>query len=311
MYERIGFPSSSPGAAAIRPANVTRAIGTKRSFRASLECHARADAPSAGNAGAGMLDWTRMKNSFKYKTKEIVEQAIMGSELRDVPGKFSFQDTPTVTWEPDSALGVQECPDLPGLWSFPSFMSKHEASSVVDLTEAVCSGDGERSHTRWRWYDYEESSRKMAPVLPAPQGNKDYDELRDFEVFGGEDPTLWLRIPSLVEEGWPGAAVLHELTSGRMPQLGIPGMERASFLQLQYLQRGSGIHPHIDAAIPKAEVVATIGLEGSAVVRVGNVELFVGEGDLYVITGKARWEVKHEVLPSRADRLSTTIRFNP
>ena len=45
--------------------------------------------------------------------------------------------------------------------------------------------------------------------------------------------------------------------------------------------------------------------------RVGNVVLGVDEGDVYVLTGAARWHVKHEVLPPTNDRMSLTVRFNP
>ena len=53
-----------------------------------------------------------------------------------------------------------------------------------------------------------------------------------------------------------------------------------------------------------SDVVGTVGLSGAAVVRVGAVELALGPGDAYFLTGRARWDVKHEVLASTYDRLT-------
>ena len=59
-----------------------------------------------------------------------------------------------------------------------------------------------------------------------------------------------------------GARLLAQLVWHRMPALGLPDMQMPSFVQLQMLERGSGIMPHLDAATPRAEGVATIGLVG-------------------------------------------------
>ena len=205
-----------------------------------------------------------------------------------------------------------------------------------------------RSKTRWEWHEYESSSRRVAPILadedsrwsaqgmhPGPhmataserngqdgaQGaadtrvdRRDWGELEDFEVFGGVDPKSWLSLSALQASTdvrvQQGAVLLSDLIRHRLPQLGVPHMQVPSFLQLQTLERGSGIMPHIDAATPRAEAVATLGLIGTCQVRVGPVLLPVAAGDMYVLTGEARWHVKHEVLPPFQDRMSCTVRFN-
>lgn len=86
-------------------------------------------------------------------------------------------------------------------------------------------------------------------------------------------------------------------------------MAACHFAQLQVLERGVPVRPHIDAASPPAEVIATIVLQGQATVRIGAVEAEVAAGDAYLISGPARWGVKHEVLASSADRLSVTLRY--
>ena len=130
-------------------------------------------------------------------------------------------------------------------------------------------------------------------------------ELEDFEVFGGVPPSRWLGSRS--SSAWAASAAGGARCALRRRLPLAVRAEAASFLQLQALQRGTGVMPHIDAATPRAEVVATVGLRGHCTVRVGHVELEVGVGDVYCLEGRARWKVKHEVLPSRVDRLSVTI----
>ena len=205
-----------------------------------------------------------------------------------------------------------------------------------------------RSKTRWEWHEYESSSRRVAPILadedsrwsaqgmhPGPHmataserngqdgaqaaadtrvDRRDWGELEDFEVFGGVDPKSWLSLSALQASTdvrvQQGAVLLSDLIRHRLPRLGVPHMQVPSFLQLQTLERGCGIMPHIDAATPRAEAVATLGLIGTCQVRVGPVLLPVAAGDMYVLTGEARWHVKHEVLPPFQDRMSCTVRFN-
>ena len=46
-------------------------------------------------------------------------------------------------------------------------------------------------------------------------------------------------------------------------------------------------------------------------VRVGGASFGLQAGDLYAISGPARWEVTHEVKASMRDRLSLTLRYAP
>ena len=83
------------------------------------------------------------------------------------------------------------------------------------------------------------------------------------------------------------------------------------FLQMQHIQRGACVARHIDAPSPPADAVATLALgEGRHdTVRVGEVIIPLQAGDLYLISGSARWEVDHEVHSSTSDRLSVTLRY--
>ena len=70
---------------------------------------------------------------------------------------------------------------------------------------------------------------------------------------------------------------------------------------------------HVDAPTPPAEVVATLALGGGRrdSVRVGSAQIDLEPGDVYAISGPARWDVTHEVFASMRDRLSLTVRFSP
>jgi len=256
-------------------------------------------------------------NRARWAVRGVTESFVMGAELRDVPGAFSYRDTRPERWAPSGATTrAQECPSLPGLWLARRALEPEEAERVAEMTERVCDvATDARDATRWRWYHYESDARQVAPVLPEAVAPGALSELEDFEVFGGVPPSRWLELAQLERVGCErvrrGARLLSALHADRLPALAVPGLEAASFLQLQALQRGTGVMPHIDAATPRAEVVATVGLRGHCTVRVGHVELEVGVGDVYCLEGRARWKVKHEVLPSRVDRLSVTIRYNP
>ena len=73
------------------------------------------------------------------------------------------------------------------------------------------------------------------------------------------------------------------------------------------------VAPHVDAPTPPAEVVATLALGGGRrdSVRVGSAQIDLEPGDVYAISGPARWDVTHEVFASMRDRLSLTLRFSP
>ena len=108
--------------------------------------------------------------------------------------------------------------------------------------------------------------RNMGCHQGAAAQGRDLGELEDFEVFGGVPPSAWLLLSALQRDDDPlvqqGARLLAQLVWHRMPALGLPDMQMPSFVQLQMLERGSGIMPHLDAATPRAEGVATIGLVG-------------------------------------------------
>ena len=245
----------------------------------------------------------------------VTESFVMGAELRDVPGAFSYRDTRPERWAPSGATTrAQECPSLPGLWLARRALEPEEAERVAEMTERVCDvATDARDATRWRWYHYESDARQVAPVLPEAAARARSPSSRISRSWRRAAVALararaararGLRTTSDAARAAVGAA--------RRPaaRLAVPGLEAASFLQLQALQRGTGVMPHIDAATPRAEVVATVGLRGHCTVRIGHVELEVG-GATYCLEGRARWKAKHEVLPSRVDRLSVTIRYNP
>ena len=66
---------------------------------------------------------------------------------------------------------------------------------------------------------------------------------------------------------------------------------------------------HVDAPSPPADVVVTLSLGPGGACRVGPARFGLEAGDVYAISGPARWEVTHEVHASVHDRLSLTLRF--
>eukprot|EP00966_Prymnesium_polylepis_P190088 4404947-Prymnesium_polylepis.1 len=80
---------------------------------------------------------------------------------------------------------------------------------------------------------------------------------------------------------------------------------------MQLIERGGCVAAHVDAETPPADVVATLALgEGTRdTVRVGGAVIPLHAGDVYLISGSARWDVDHEVHSSTADRLSVTLRY--
>lgn len=217
-------------------------------------------------------------NRARSWIRETCELAVMGGELRDT-AKFSYRDAIGEAWA--LPRNLQEHPRLHGLFAWQAALSMKERSALVTASESL------------GYRPYESSQRLLAPILMC---DHDLDDLRDLEVFHGLAPEQWLRPKDLGPEA---QAVLESLT-----WLGIP-----RFGQFQFLERGTPIFPHIDAASPRADVVATFTLCGHADVRIGHVVLSPKPSDLYVLTRQARWDVKHEVLPSMSDRLSLTVRF--
>lgn len=182
---------------------------------------------------------------------------------------FSFRDSTLLRWTPSRELVEHHA--LKGLYAQREALSQKQIEDLLELGQM-------QSYRPYEW-----SQRQLAPLLLG----EIEEDLRHFDVFDRVPPEKWRR------------AELSEL-----PKFGKP-----RFAQFQMLQAGTPIMPHIDAAEPKADVVATYTLRGHAEVRIGQVQFEMGPGDLYYIRDDARWKVKHEVLPPREDRMSITIRY--
>jgi hypothetical protein len=174
-----------------------------------------------------------------------------------------------------------------------------------------------RTKTQWDWYEFE-PGRLLAPVLvnEASASAAAQRGLDEFEVFDCAPPRDWLSLRQLLESETEdvasGARVLRQLTDSIVQKLPEVLSPRAGcdFLQFQMLERGASVTPHIDAAWPPADVVATLTLSGTSSVVVGRVEVELRVGDVYAIAGAARWDDEHEVWPSFQDRLTLTLRYN-
>ena len=78
---------------------------------------------------------------------------------------------------------------------------------------------------------------------------------------------------------------------------------------MQHVERGSQVGPHVDDLEKGGEVIATAVVNGASDIRVGDTIVRIEEGDLYSLSGEARYDVDHEVFSSLDDRLSITLRF--
>lgn len=145
-------------------------------------------------------------------------------------------------------------------------------------------------------------------------------ELAAFEVFDRERPSSWLRLDTLASSDEPaisqGAAELQQLVTALPLMLHdaapttVPALWHCHFLQLQTLVRGAEVTAHVDAATPRADLVATLTLSGGeSHIGVGPVRFCLEPGDVYAIAGKARWGVSHEVGSGWNNRVSATLRF--
>jgi hypothetical protein len=196
-----------------------------------------------------------------------------------------------------------------------------------------------RTATTWEWHPYE-IGRFTAPMRPhsaarASSATEQRQHLEGFEVFGSAVVDDWLCLNALEaqlkatehalalapgeESGEEDEGAQEGVARLRGLQSLLPSLLPAAigedavcvFHQWQLLERGSCIAPHIDAEVPPADAVCTLSLgTGHAdSVQVGNVAFQVLAGDLYLISGPARWEVDHEVHRSTRDRLSVTLRW--
>ena len=202
---------------------------------------------------------------------------------------------------------------------------EHHASLAGRAAATVPPPAPKRTTTQWEWFAYEPARHTVPmhaqPSLPANL----LEQLHDFEVFDKAPPCNWLSLPRLratceaaddadarLTAASEGAAVLQQLASEDLPrhlQQATGAAVRCSFLQLQKLVRGAAVTSHLDAATPRADVVATACLSGSSAVGVGHVMLPLAAGDVYALEGHARWRVPHHVCSGYRDRLSVTFRF--
>lgn len=169
---------------------------------------------------------------------------------------------------------------------------------------------------RFPWYTYE-PGRDMMPIHASPSLDSEETTrfLQGIEVFGdpgsvGSDPIQgWPRLCALLREGSSGAEELLALQ--RLPPelfadfAGQPCL----FMQAQALERGAEVTPHRDALPYGGDMITTLVVEGSNVVRVGSASFPVEPGDLYGIARSARYDVEHEVLGASNDRFSITMRY--
>lgn len=183
-----------------------------------------------------------------------------------------------------------------------------------------------RTPHSWELFMFE-PGRGMAPMRPhtgeprsAPPAVQQ-QWLAGFEVFGSAPVDDWLCLARLAErmqhdghdDAARGAARLRRLQAA-LPELlpvAIDPSAYCMFYQWQELERGVAVAAHIDASTPPADTVVTLSLGTGShdSVRVGDVAMRVVAGDIYAISGRARWDVDHEVFCSTSDRLSLTIRF--
>eukprot|EP00457_Paulinella_chromatophora_P012468 gb/GEZN01012678.1/.p1 GENE.gb/GEZN01012678.1/~~gb/GEZN01012678.1/.p1 ORF type:complete len:286 (+),score=19.96 gb/GEZN01012678.1/:60-917(+) len=266
-------------------------------------------------------------NKLRYAFRASLEKLVLGAAVRDTP-HFSYHDHVPHTWDPASSENsLQECPQLDGLFVARGFATRPQLAAM-EQTVAECtstSSQASRCSTHFRLHEFD-PARYVAPCLPQSIDRERLHELARFEVFDGADPsTEWLQLGELVRLH-PGAQVLQQLSEKAALSIASSCHRRGYesqyhlgerittlqvvFLQLQEMKAGSRIMPHVDAAQPEADVVATLCVTGSSnMVRCGPVEFEVKPGDLYVLANRARWDVKHEVFGADQDRLSITIRY--
>ena len=162
--------------------------------------------------------------------------------------------------------------------------------------------------TSWAWYEYERA-RWMVPPQPSLGIDPTFarEHLRTLQSHGCTDAHTWPLLSAL--SGLGGDALMR---IEALPSLLIDTFSRRKplFLQLQALQRGCPITPHIDEPGVGGRAIATVVVQGPSSVRVGGVTFDLVAGDMYCLAGDARDSVDHEVYSCAEDRLSVTIRFS-
>lgn len=222
-----------------------------------------------------------------------------------------------------------EHPKIHGLFFIKGYVSAQQCAHISNMIHHTCNIDlsrsspapskGEEAGIYMPWFQYD-PSRYITGCLPhqdlAISKSDQMSNLTDFEVFGGVHPSKWLDLNKLCvhsSEGVSlGANILRKIQKDIPTIIGdLPLQEtfKCAFLQLQRMERGVRIMPHIDSDIPKVDLIATACIAGRNIIRIGSVDVTVEEGDLYALVGYARHCVKHEVLSSPRDRLTVTFRY--
>lgn len=248
----------------------------------------------------------------------------MGNELRDTK-HFSWKDKPIYKWKWDEKCKavVHFCDELPGLLLLRNVLSTNERKEITTLLKDITSHEAHDpqkcNSSFWSWFEYD-PGRYIVPLRPhlmSGIAKVEYQSsLDDFEVFGNVPLRQWLDLNALCDEKTcnSGAKILRNLQDslvGTVRSVSHIDDLLCFFIQIQKMEGGVKILPHLDADDPPVDVIATVCLDGgdANVIRVGNVELVVGAGDAYVLSDFARHCVKHEVLSSPHERTSMTFRF--
>ena len=263
-----------------------------------------------------------------------MEKVILGAKVRDTP-YFSWRDSIQSKWQiPNITMAkgettqeevqVIEHSKINGLFFIKGYLNKSMCSHIATSIHQTCTLDPLKSvkeevGSYQPWFHYD-PSRYITGCLPHVDNSISREDqmntLTDFEVFGNIHPSKWLDLNILCENKSisvsKGAAILRQL------QLDIPVLLnsihlnhtlKCAFLQFQRMECGVRIMPHIDSDVPQVDLIVTACISGSNIIRIGNVDVQVQEGDIYALSGYARHCVKHEVLSSPQDRLTVTYRF--
>lgn len=265
--------------------------------------------------------------------------------MRDTP-YFSWRDHPQTFWTPtrNQDFNVFENSSIKGLYFVNGLLTIESLEAIMHIINWSC-GHPVSSKSRacednvvglsFPWYQYD-PCRYIAGCLPYSKNNGTESESGDgmdrnllmkslcnFEVFGNRNPANWLDlnvmsqcavaavddplrrqgVDSLVDMQYTIPKLLPVSSLQFNPYL------KCTFLQFQYMERGVSIGAHVDSDDPLVDVIVTACIRGSNIIRVGNIDVCIKEGDVYVLTDYARHCVKHEVLSSTEDRVTVTLRY--
>ena len=277
-----------------------------------------------------MLTYT--KNMLAYMS--LTQSPLLGEE-------FPSADANAANVYPRDQCEIWDVRSLPrgraqehsvqsGLWIIPNAISPNECEAVISETVELTEGGAVQGQdnvpvrpivppmaiagaplgiplTKWAWYEYERA-RWMVPLQPSLGIDPTFAlALRTLQSHGCTDAHTW---PLLSELSNLGGEMIRTIEA--LPIRSVEAFARRTplFLQLQALQRGAPITPHIDEPDYGGRAIATVVLQGPSDVRVGGVIFSLVAGDMYCLTGDARDAVDHEVFASEEDRLSVTVRYS-